>query len=207
MEMTRAKDQPVLAPCENTRLIKGIPFPVPVSFRQLLVTGPPGAGKSSQIRALGGWSQEGYIDLSQEGWWRDQMLTLRPREIHLGFPFHGVKYALSVFDGPWLDATEPLQMAYERIQIPPPRPFPLMVDWRRKYVFEFLLPPAEQLFAQRQARARRGTHPVDRKLTRDQVERQLALFEDAARYLWRQGLLVHVRRGLDQPPLCFSPQR
>lgn len=71
--------------------IKGITFPEFVSFRQLLITGPPGAGKSTMIRNLGGWSEEGYIDLSLNRWWTAQSLSLRPREIHLGFPFKGKK--------------------------------------------------------------------------------------------------------------------
>jgi hypothetical protein len=204
--MTDSAQHPVLEPCDPVKRIKGIPFPGYLSFRQLLITGPPGAGKSTQIRRLGGWSLEGYIDLSQDAWWRSQMLTLRPREIHLGFPFQGVKYALSVFDEPWLQAAEPLQLEFERIQIPPARRFPLMVDWRNKYVFEFLLPPADQLFEQRLARARRGTHPVDRNLTRPQVVQQLELYELVARYLWSQGLQVYLRRGLDLPPLCLPPR-
>ncbi|MBL8419874.1 MAG: hypothetical protein JNK92_04490 [Dechloromonas sp.] len=36
--------------------IKGIDFPADVRYRQILVTGPPGAGKSTLITRLGGVS-------------------------------------------------------------------------------------------------------------------------------------------------------
>jgi hypothetical protein len=74
---------------ESLQKFKGIDFPGDIRFRQILVTGPPGAGKSTLIRRLGGWSEEGYLDLAQKHWWRSEILSVRPREIHLGIPFCG----------------------------------------------------------------------------------------------------------------------
>ncbi len=52
-------------PCPDLHHMKGLPFPADVKFRHVLVTGPPGAGKTTLITKLGGWSEEGDLDLSQ----------------------------------------------------------------------------------------------------------------------------------------------
>ncbi len=85
-------------PIESLQNIKGIDFPADIRFRQILVTGPPGAGKSTLITRLGGWSEEGYLDLAKKHWWRSEILSVRPREIHLGMPFQGLGDAVTVFD-------------------------------------------------------------------------------------------------------------
>ena len=73
-------------PYTELQLINGIEFPAILKFRQLLVTGPPGSGKSTLIRTIRGWPEEGYIDLSMNNWWKVRTLSMRPREIHLGLP-------------------------------------------------------------------------------------------------------------------------
>ncbi len=190
-------------PCPDLHHMKGLSFPADVKFRHVLVTGPPGAGKSTLIRRLGGWSEEGYLDLSQPHWWTSQALTFRPREIHLGFPFAGFEQALAVFDPEWLQADPHPALEPERIRIPPAKRGLLSTDWRKRYVFEFMLPPVERLYAQRSARAAKGTHPVDRNLSPELVTAQLEIFRQCAHYLSQQGLRVYIREGTDRNPVCI----
>lgn len=190
-------------PCEELHYMKGLAFPLDVKFRQVLVTGPPGAGKSHLIRQLGGWSEEGYLDLARPRWWTDQALAIRPREVHLGFPFAGFRKGLTVFDRDWLVAKPHPRIDVNRIQIPPVKKHFFSVDWRGRYVFEFLLPPAKQLFEQRSRRATRGTHPVDVALTPDLIAAQLAVFHQTALYLARKGMRVYIREGTSSPPACI----
>jgi energy-coupling factor transporter ATP-binding protein EcfA2 len=180
--------------------MKGLSFPADVKFRHVLVTGPPGAGKSTLIKKLGGWSEEGYLDLSRSRWWTDQVLAFRPREIHLGFPFVGFEQAQAVFDPEWLEAARQPQLDLARIQIPPPKRTFLSPDWRKRYVFEFLLPTAEVLFEQRSRRAEKGTHPVDFNLSLELVKAQIDVFRRCAVHLSRNGVRVYFREGTSSPP-------
>jgi len=189
-----------LAPVPDCQLMKGVSFAPDVKFRQIVVTGPPGSGKSTFIRRIGGWPEEGYIDLTFRGWWKVHSLNLRPREIHLGLPFAGRRDALAMFEEEWLDAWDRLVLKPERILLPPVKRFFFSVDWRARFVFEFLLPDPKRIFAQRKARAELGTHPVDEHLDLDQVRRQCAVFEETALHFHRNGMQLYIRTNLEGPP-------
>jgi hypothetical protein len=195
--MPALSTQPITA----LQRIKGVSFPADIRFRQLLVTGPPGAGKSTLIARIGGWSEEGYLDLAQNKWWSNQTLALRPREIHPGFPFVGFPKALAVYDDAWLTCSPPPELDLGRIRLPPPKRFFFSEDWHRRYVFEFLLPPAAAILRQRSERARRGTHPVDAHLSLASITAQIEVFRRVARHLHRNGFYVYIREGTDAAPL------
>ncbi len=194
----------ILEPIKELQSIRGVDLPIGLEFLQLVVTGPPGAGKSYYIEQIRGWPNEGYLDLTQKGWWKDQSLIYRPREVHLGLPFKGIKEAVTVFDKEWLEASLPLELDYSRIKIPPIKNTFLHTDWRNRYIFEFLIPNPSTIFEQRQARKSQGYFPVDEKLRLDLVREQVCVYREIALYLHRAGLNVYIRKSLEKPPMWIA---
>ncbi len=183
---------------EDLTEIKGVEFPSRVRFRQILVSGPPGSGKTTLVGKLGGWPEEGYLDLADKRWWQSSALTFRPREVHFGIPFVGHRESLAVFDQEWLESRTEINLA--RIRLPPEKRWFLATDWRAKFAFDFQILPPERLFAVRSERAKKGLHPVDRDVSLEIVTDQVAIYEQLARFLHGHGFAVYVRHEFSGPP-------
>nr|CRH06933.1 putative GAF sensor protein [Candidatus Magnetococcus massalia] len=197
----------ITRPFKSLKKIKGMDYPQEVAFGDLVVTGPPGSGKSTLLAYLDGWPDEGIIDLTLKDWWKSPALQMRPREVHFKIPFVGFDETVPVFDVESLDDPEFLEIDLFRIALPPRKTTPLSPDFRNRYLFEFVLPPAELMFKRRQQRAKGETHHVDRGLTLDRVRVELALYRQIALFLHQAGLRVLIRESVDDAPLqLVNPQ-
>ncbi|SDO39863.1 metallophosphoesterase [Desulforhopalus singaporensis] len=194
----------ILKPIQDLQNVRGVALPIGLEFLQLIVTGPPGSGKSYYIEQIGGWPNEGYIDLTQKGWWKNKSLVYRPREVHLGLPFKGFKEALTVFDKEVVENPEPLVLELNRIVVPPAKDAFLQSDWRTRFIFEFLIPDPATIFERRMARQVEGYFPVDENLTLEMVTQQVTYYREIALYLHRAGLNVYLRKDLQSPPMWIS---
>jgi hypothetical protein len=183
---------------------EGIPYPAKMKFRSWIVVGPPGCGKSYLIERIGGYPGEVGIDISQDKWWSVEPLSHRPRELHFAFPFKGHSDALPVYDESWKGLQDFPELDFERIRLPKKKKFILAPDWRARFVFDFILPPAAWLFENRKQRHDRGDlRLVDLGLTPQWVAWQVHVHWHTAWFFHQAGLQVMLRPFDTARPYSF----
>jgi hypothetical protein len=187
---------------ERIDWVKGVAVPHGVRFCQIIVTGPPGSGKSSLIQKLGGWPEEGCIDLAVDHWWRSRILAFRPREVHFRIPFKGFRDSHTVFDRAWLDAPTPVD--YGRIRIPPGAVWFFQTNWKMRFAFDFQLSPSDRIYTIRKARAAIQSHPVDRTFTKLEIGHQCKVYELLAQHFHRCGMQVYIRTDFEGMPRTIT---
>ena len=71
---------------------------------------------------------------------------------------------------------------------------------RRDQVFEFMIPPPEEILRWRRARSQHEVHPVDERMTLEEIESQVAVYWEAALHFKRCGMLIYVRDAFGGVP-------
>ena len=189
-----------LVEVEAVKMINGIPFPEDVNRGRLIISGPPGSGKTTILNAIKGWPEEGYIDISAPNWWKAPVLTNFPREFHFGLPFMGHDKAVPVYDTESLEDRSHLEVDLFRIQLPPPKKGPFSTNFRNKFTFELIILDPEKIYEMRKNRGKKGTHHVDDNLTLDEVRQQVEYYKSLALFFHRSGMNVYIRDDLAGNP-------
>lgn len=185
---------------DDIKTVNGIQFPNDLDIHKLIISGPPGSGKTTILKSIKGWPEEGYLDISSKDWWKSPNLAHKPRELHFGVPFKGYQKAVPVYDIQSLDHFSYLELDLFRIPTPQPKKNFLSADFRKKMVFEFNLLAPEKLFALRKKRAEQGSHHVDATLNLEQIEEEACLYKTLALFFHQSGMNVYIRDELGGPP-------
>lgn len=185
---------------DEIKTINGVSFPKDVDLHKLIISGPPGSGKTTILKSIRGWPEEGYLDLSSKNWWKSPNLAHKPRELHFGLPFKGYQHAVPVYDIQSLDHFSYLELDLFRILLPQPKQNFLSADFRSKMIFEFNLLAPEKLFALRKKRAEQASHHIDNNLTLEQIEEEVSLYNTLALFFHQSGMNVYVRDELGGLP-------
>lgn len=192
----------ITEPYPETKEIRGVLFPKYLDEYKLIITGPPGSGKSTILSKIRGWGEEGYIDISVKGWWKHPTLTYRPRELHFGLPLVNRKVSKAIYEIE--DFGDNFAVDFERIQIPPRKRGLFSVNWANRIIFEFMVPPPNKLFEYRKIRAKKGTHHVDVSLTLERIQHEVAVYKELALFFHRRGLIVYLRDDFGSKPKYFT---
>jgi hypothetical protein len=196
----------ILEEITETKVEGNIPFPRDLNPQQLIITGPPGSGKTTILNAIKGWPEEGYVDTSANDWWKSPSMANRPRELHFGVPFIGFEKAVPVYDVDSLDDSSYLEIDFLRVRLPPPKGTLLSGNFRKKIVVEFILLPPKTLYELRKKRSEKGTHHVDENLTLNQVTEESEFYNALALYFHQSGMKVYVRDRLGGPPMRIKDE-
>ncbi len=105
-----------------------------------------------------------------------------------------------MFEAEWMENPDRMILEPDRIVTPKKKRGFFSVDWQHKFVFEFLIPPAEKAIEWRRERMKTNLVPVEENITLEIIEQQNRAYFEAAIAMQRRGLAVYIRPGLYDLP-------